>query len=105
MLRVTIEVLPSGDENRKRHLGTVEIANDGTGSPEVGNYSIRLAKFGRPNQTWLQGKLSGFDRIKRGPYDLLLQCLVATVGVRNSEAVRAYKKSQEQALNLFSEEI
>jgi hypothetical protein len=105
MLRVTIEILPSGDENRKRHLGTVEIANDGTGSAEVGNYSIRLAKFGRPDQTWLQGKLNGFDRIKRGPYDLLLQCLLATVGVRNSEALKEYKKSQGQTPNLVSEEI
>ncbi|MFZ6731267.1 hypothetical protein ACO0LG_05015 [Undibacterium sp. Ji42W] len=105
MLRVTIEILPSGDESRKRHLGTVEIANDGTGSQEIGNYSIRLAKFGRPNQTWLYGKLSGFDRIRRGPYDLLLQSLLATIGVRNSATVEEYKKSQSPIVNLMSEEM
>jgi hypothetical protein len=55
MIRVTIEILPSGDETRKRHVGTVEIANDGTGSAEVGNYSIRLTKFSGPTQTWLKG--------------------------------------------------
>lgn len=105
MIRVTIEILPSGDETRKRHIGTVEIANDGTGSPNFGNYSIRLAKFSGPRHTWLKGKLTGFDRIKRGPYDLLLQCLLVTIGVRNSEAFMEYKKTQEQNRNLFSEEV
>jgi len=105
MIRVTIEILPSGDESRKRHIGTVEIANDGTGSRDIGNYSIRLAKFGAPKQTWLKGKLVGFDRIKRGPYDLLLQSLHATIGVRNAEAFKEYKKTQQQNRNLLSEEV
>jgi hypothetical protein len=83
MLRVTIEVVPRGDESRKRHLGTVEIVNDGTGNEYRGNYAVRLAKFGRPNHNWLRGVVRGFDRVRRGPYDLLLQCLVATVGHRN----------------------
>lgn len=82
MIRVTIEVLPGGDASLRRHVGTIEIANDGTGSEETGNYSIRLSKFGNPNQTWIRGVVKGFDRIKRGPYDLLLQCLDATVGRR-----------------------
>jgi hypothetical protein len=105
MIRVTIEILPKGDEARKRHIGTVEIANDGTGNSEVGNYLIRLAKFGGPAQTWLHGKLQGFDRIKRGPYDLLLQCLIATIGSRNSQAFKEYKSQQEIVTNLQTEEI
>lgn len=105
MIRVTIEILPSGDEGRKKHVGTVEIANDGTGSPDVGNYSIRLAKFSTPNQTWLQGQVIGFDRVNRGPYDLLLQSLIATIGARNSQALRDYKKSQTKVSNLLAEEI
>lgn len=82
MIRVTIEVLPGGDASKKRHLGTIDIANDGTGTSEEGNYSVRLSKFGDPNQTWLRGAIRGFDRVKRGPYDLLLQGLLATVGQR-----------------------
>jgi hypothetical protein len=105
MIRVTIEIIPSGDETRKRHIGTVEIANDGTGSSEVGNYSIRLAKFSNPSQTWLQGKLTGFNRVNRGPYDLVLQSLIATIGVRNSQAVRDYKMGQRINLNLLAEEV
>lgn len=88
MLRVTIEIIPKGDESRKRHLGTLDIVNDGTGNSEIGNYTVRLAKFGRPNQTWIHGVVRGFDRIRRGPYDLLLQCLIATVGSRNSISSR-----------------
>ena len=83
MLRVTIELVPKGDEERCRHLGTVEIANDGTGDAATGNYAVRLAKFGRPGETWMKGAVRGFDRIRRGPYDLLLQCMLATVGPRN----------------------
>ena len=83
MLRVTIEVIPKGDESKRRHLGTVEIANDGTGNSHIGNYAVRLAKCGRPNQSWIRGAVTGFDRVRKGPYDLLLQCLLATVGNRN----------------------
>lgn len=88
MLRVTIEVVPRGDESKRRHLGTVEIANEGTGSVESGNYAVRLAKFGRPQQSWMRGAVRGFDRLRRGPYDLLLQCLIATVGRRNQMILR-----------------
>ena len=87
MIRVTIELLPHGEESRKRHLGTVEIANDGTGTAESGNYMVRLAKMGRPAQTWMRGAVVGFARKSQGPYDLLLKALVATVGPRNKRVV------------------
>ena len=41
MIRVTIELLPAGDESRKRTLGTMEISNDGTGDQEIGRYLTR----------------------------------------------------------------
>lgn len=95
MLRVTIEMIPQGDESRKRHLGTLEIANDGTGDHQSGNYTVRLAKFGRPNHDWMRGVVRGFDRVRRGPYDLLLQCLVATVGGRNRAVLRRLESEFE----------
>lgn len=42
MIRVTVELLPHGDESRRRTLGTMEIANDGTGDQETGNYDAIL---------------------------------------------------------------
>ena len=41
MLRVTIEVVPFGDEERARKLATVEIANRGGLAP-ISDYSIAL---------------------------------------------------------------
>jgi hypothetical protein len=44
-LRVTIELIPRGDQSRKRKLAQVEIENDGTagdmrGGGDVGNYRV-----------------------------------------------------------------
>lgn len=38
MIRITVELLPKGSEVGKRTLGTMEIANDATGSRSIGNY-------------------------------------------------------------------
>jgi hypothetical protein len=88
MIRVTIEMLPKGDESRKRHLGTVEIANDGTGSALRGNYKVRLSKWGRPATDWMTGAVKDFARRSQGPYDLLLRALIATVGPRSKRLVQ-----------------
>lgn len=47
-LRVTIELIPRGDESRKRKLAVVDIENDGTagdlrGGGDVGNYLVRAS--------------------------------------------------------------
>lgn len=41
MLRVTIDLLPYGDIDRKREIKVIDIANDGKGTQEFGNYLIR----------------------------------------------------------------
>lgn len=40
MLRVTVELLPHGDESQRKVLDVIDIVNDGTGSESVGNYRI-----------------------------------------------------------------
>lgn len=40
MLRVTIDLLPYGDESKKETLHTIDIVNDGTGSEWAGNYDV-----------------------------------------------------------------
>lgn len=82
MIRVTIEMLPLGNESRKHHLGTVTIANDGTGTRGLGNYNVRLSRRGKPDSTWRTARITGFRRLQRGAYDLLLLALAATVGQR-----------------------
>lgn len=41
MLRVTVEVVPLGDEDQKKVLGVIRIGNDATGTHEYGNYVVR----------------------------------------------------------------
>jgi hypothetical protein len=95
MLRCTIEVIPFGDENRAQKIGIVEIGNDGTGKSDTGNYRVILKKAspwdGVLKEKWLEdifkgypedaevvaGTVSGYDRSKRGPYDLLYLALKA----------------------------
>lgn len=95
MLRVTIELLPFGSEARKRHLGTIDIANDGAGTRERGNYKVRLSKFGRPASDWKTGAVENFPRLSLGPYDLLLRALVSTVGSRNRRFVEELREGAE----------
>lgn len=42
MIRVTVELIPKGDESKARILGTMEITNDATGSDGLGNYNGTL---------------------------------------------------------------
>lgn len=94
MIRCVIELLPKGDETRKRQIGCVEIANVG-GTLEVGEYAVVLKKTppftGALRQAWRQGhitlgheddeiitgRVEGHPRIKRGVYDLLYRALKA----------------------------
>jgi len=42
MIRVTVELLPQGNADRKLTLATMELANDGTGDDALGNYRVKL---------------------------------------------------------------
>jgi len=95
MIRCTIELLPGGDETRKRTIGCVEIANDGTRTDAFGNYIVVLKKTppfpGALRAAWRKGTLQlghedeeviiqqveGHHRTKRGSYDLLYRALLA----------------------------
>ena len=95
MIRCTIEIIPQGDESRAQKIGIVEIGNDSTGTATHGNYRALLKKTppwaGALKAKWKDGRfqgepeddeimtgtVQGFDRQKRGPYDLLFRALKA----------------------------
>lgn len=95
MLRCTIEIIPHGIDELARKIGIVEIGNDGTGTQQTGNYRCILRKTppwsGALKAKWkdgvlqgmpedadiITGTIEGFDRHKRGPYDLLFRALKA----------------------------
>lgn len=85
MLRVTIELLPHGDESLKEVVGLIDIVNDGSGDAETGNYDVMLhktPKYAKRPGVWRRGKIEGFPRLHLGPYDLLLWCLAVVIGDR-----------------------
>jgi hypothetical protein len=84
MIRITIELLPLGREEHKRHLGTAEIWNDASGDGNTGNYKFRLSKWGGKNELWKSGEIKGFPRQSRGAWDLLYLCLKSVLEKRNS---------------------
>lgn len=89
MIRVTIELLPGGFEDGKETIGLIEIVNDGIKSRNdltKGDYQYKMMKSARYAKTpgvYKQGKVGGFDRVKRGPYDLLYLVLKNAIGARN----------------------
>ncbi len=82
MIRITVELLPHGNESRKRHLGTAVIYNTGAGTPARGHYRVRLSRRGNPDSVWKSGEVINFPRKRLGAWDLLFLALSAALGDR-----------------------
>jgi len=100
MIRVTIELLPHGSELHKRHLGTMEISNDGSGGTgTTGSYNVRLSKRGLPAVLWRRARVEGFPRKLLGAYDLVYRAFAASVGMRNPGAEDSAPTPEEEEAN------
>lgn len=82
MIVVRVELWPQGDKSKARCLGEAEIANVGD-TQQAGDYDVRLLKWGAGRRTWKAGRVTGFPRLKLGPWDLLYRALAAIVHGRN----------------------
>lgn len=70
MIRVTVELIPKGDESRARRLGELRIANDGTGNQILGNYRGTLeAEYTGPSGR--TGRVNGFNRRQQSVWSLV----------------------------------
>ncbi|MDD3958551.1 MAG: hypothetical protein PHO96_06650 [Candidatus Izemoplasmatales bacterium] len=69
MIRVTIDVIPFGDETRRQTLETIDIVNDCSGDTILGNY--RFDAYGIETKS---GIVKGFHR-KFGALELLRKTL------------------------------
>lgn len=58
MLRIVVELWPHGDGTRKKILSQFDIANDGTGTPERGNYKMRMG----PTKEWIERVVENYPR-------------------------------------------
>lgn len=93
MIRVTIELFPHGRVDRAKTLGIIDIANDGSGNSNTGNYNFYAWDRGTDKNLphtrenlkkakWA-GYLEGFPRKRLLAFDLLFRCLRMLFGDRN----------------------
>lgn len=75
MLRVTIELVPHGDETRAREIGTMLIANDGEGTYAKGNYAYVYGYTDRRGVKFSTGTVKNFYR-NQGAWALIKKILV-----------------------------
>ena len=84
MLRITIELVPQGNEAERQVIAVGEIANDLTGADSSGNYVVRLGRHcvTTAEMPWREGHLIGFPRKLLGAWDLVLAALMSAIGDR-----------------------
>ena len=73
-MRVTVELVPLGDESKAKVLHTAVIANDGSGTKAKGNYRFALSRKGS-TKPWKSGQVKGFPRLREGAWRLLYRVL------------------------------
>jgi hypothetical protein len=88
VIYVRIEIWPCGDRRSARTLGEATIANVG-GTAQVGEYDAKIMKspeYATRPGVWKQAKISGFPRLKLGPWELVCMALLACLGKRLQRA-------------------
>lgn len=87
MLRITIELVPHGDESKKKVIAQGEIVNTGTGDWIHGDYAYRLHEEHRQSgsRCTFEGELLRHPR-RLEAMDLLYRVLERAIGYRNKEA-------------------
>ena len=68
-LRITIQFLPGGRADRAEVIASGIITNDGTGDFYNGNYRWLLQR--KTSRSAREGRVTGFKRRSRGPWELL----------------------------------
>ena len=82
MVVVKIELWPGGYETNKRDLGTILIANDGTGTSTIGNYDVRVMSRGKKPRILKTGRVEGYKRKTTSPHRLVLAALQIAFNAR-----------------------
>lgn len=71
MIRVTVDLVPFGNEDRSHKIGEMVIANDGTGDSVKGNYG-----YAWKDNSYSSGDGAVFDFPRGdGIWELIRQCL------------------------------
>lgn len=88
MIRVTIDMLPMGDESKAYNIGLAYITNDGSGTGHSGNYRIDLlggfVGWNPSKRVWKTALVESFPRARLGVWDLFYRGLAACVSSRST---------------------
>ena len=76
MLRITVELVPWGDDFLARPIGQMIIGNDGEGTLEMGDYFVKMS-HGRPDGRVITKEVKGFSRKELDAWHLLQLALEA----------------------------
>jgi len=92
MIRITVELLPHGSEERRRTLGTATIINDGSGTWDTGNYRAEV----KGARAVRRCAVLGFPRLRQDAWALLLRVLLASLPKRIvRQAVREWSEAEK----------
>lgn len=75
MLKVIIELHPFGNEQQKKTLYSFDIANQGDGTPERGNYKVRYS-----GKDWEENVVTNYPRKSYPVLQLLYRVLKKKYG-------------------------
>ena len=85
VLRITIELLPHGDEDQAKLIAQANIVNNGSGTRDIGNYNYVLGEE-HGSSNWKASSIEGFPRERvagLNVWDLVYRVLHDAVGGRN----------------------
>lgn len=69
MIKLTIEMLPFGREDRKYKIGEMTITNTGDGTEDIGNYVVKA--WNKTGHNFKQLAIVGFKRKTKSMWMLL----------------------------------
>lgn len=85
MLRITVEIVPHGDESKKTVFAVAEIALEAVSDDkQIGKYSVKTSHTGKwfkAGKWWKKGILTAFHRLRRSPWELIT-CALATTWLK-----------------------
>lgn len=84
MIRITVELVPWGDDYLARPIGKMFIGNDGKGTLEMGDYFVKMS-HGSPDGKVITKEIKGFPRKELDAWHLLQLALEVCLEDKNNE--------------------
>ena len=84
MIRVRVDLVPFGNEDKAKEIGQLILANDGSGNVFTGNYVFVYADNSGVEH---EGSVKDFPR-RMGIWELISECLSNSVDVHDEELAK-----------------